>query len=54
MAALARVHQRAAVHGPAVVPIPGNGNRGRLEENTAATRLILIESELEPLEPIVG
>jgi aryl-alcohol dehydrogenase-like predicted oxidoreductase len=40
MAALARVHQRAAVHGPAVVPIPGNRNRGRLEENTAATRLV--------------
>ncbi|WP_228977498.1 aldo/keto reductase [Streptomyces sp. DH12] len=50
--ALAWVHQRAAVHGLTVVPIPGTRKRSRLLENTAATRLILTESELALLEPI--
>lgn len=52
--ALAWVQQQAAVHGLAVVPIPGTRKRGRIEENTAATRLILTESELRLLEPIAG
>ncbi|MFI5757014.1 aldo/keto reductase [Streptomyces sp. NPDC051569] len=52
--ALAWVQQQAAVHGLTVVPIPGTTKRGRVEENTAATRLILTESELELLEPIAG
>ncbi|AXG82446.1 aldo/keto reductase [Streptomyces paludis] len=52
--ALAWVQQRAGVHGLTVVPIPGTRRRSRVEENAAATRLILTESELELLEPIAG
>ncbi|GAA1170280.1 aldo/keto reductase [Streptomyces hebeiensis] len=52
--ALAWVQQRAAVHGVAVVPIPGTRRRSRVEENTGATHLILTASELELLEPIAG
>ncbi|MBC9712597.1 aldo/keto reductase [Streptomyces sp. TRM66268-LWL] len=50
--ALAWVQQRAQVHGLTVVPIPGTRKRTRLDENTAATHLILTDSELELLEPI--
>ena len=50
--ALAWVQQQAAVRGLAVVPIPGTRERSRVEENTAATHLILTESELQLLEPI--
>ncbi|MFJ5104027.1 aldo/keto reductase [Streptomyces sp. NPDC088554] len=50
--ALAWVQQRASLHGVAVVPIPGTRERSRIEENTAATRLILTESELALIEPI--
>ncbi|MFF3753792.1 aldo/keto reductase [Streptomyces sp. NPDC002018] len=52
--ALAWVQQRAAVHGLSVVPIPGTSRRTRVEENTAATHLILTDSELRLLEPIAG
>ncbi|MFI6942951.1 aldo/keto reductase [Streptomyces sp. NPDC050418] len=52
--ALAWVQQQAQVHGLTVVPIPGTRKRSRIEENTAATRLILTESELELLEPIAA
>ncbi|MFJ9028702.1 aldo/keto reductase [Streptomyces sp. NPDC102274] len=52
--ALAWVQQQAEVHGLAVVPIPGTRKRSRIEENTAATRLVLTESELRLLEPIAG
>ncbi|WP_405986213.1 aldo/keto reductase [Streptomyces sp. NBC_00872] len=52
--ALAWVQQRAAIHGLPVVPIPGTRKRTRVEENTAATHLILTESELQLLEPIAG
>ncbi|WP_066944453.1 aldo/keto reductase [Streptomyces lushanensis] len=52
--ALAWVQQRSALHGLSVVPIPGTRRRTRVEENTAATRLILTESELQLLEPIAG
>ncbi|MEV0037421.1 aldo/keto reductase [Streptomyces sp. NPDC050804] len=52
--ALAWVQQRAAIHGLPVVPIPGTRKRARVEENTAATHLILTESELQLLEPIAG
>ncbi|MDI3419860.1 aldo/keto reductase [Streptomyces luteolus] len=52
--ALAWVQQRAQVHGLPVVPIPGTRKRGRIEENTAATRLVLTDSELELLDPIAG
>ncbi|WP_030806102.1 aldo/keto reductase [Streptomyces sp. NRRL S-337] len=50
--ALAWVQQQAAVHGLAVVPIPGTRKRHRVEENTAATRIRLTHEELALLEPI--
>ncbi|WP_046502784.1 aldo/keto reductase [Streptomyces odonnellii] len=52
--ALAWVQQRAAVYGLPVVPIPGTRKRSRVEENVAATRLVLSEDELRELEPIAG
>ncbi|BFV59439.1 aldo/keto reductase [Kitasatospora sp. CMC57] len=52
--ALAWVHQRAEVHGLAVVPIPGTRKRTRLAENTAAATLRLTAAELAALEPIAG
>ncbi|MFE1958132.1 aldo/keto reductase [Streptomyces sp. NPDC059479] len=52
--ALAWVQQRAAVYGLPVVPIPGTRKRTRVEENAAATRLVLSEDELRSLEPIAG
>ncbi|MGW5639019.1 aldo/keto reductase [Streptomyces sp. NPDC003832] len=50
--ALAWVQQRAAVHGLPVVPIPGTRRPGRVEENTAATRIELTADELALLDPI--
>ncbi|WP_316521039.1 aldo/keto reductase [Kitasatospora brasiliensis] len=50
--ALAWVHQRAEVHGLAVVPIPGTRKRSRLAENTAAATLRLSAEELALLEPV--
>ncbi|MFF8834967.1 aldo/keto reductase [Streptomyces sp. NPDC015130] len=52
--ALAWVQQRSAVHGLTVVPIPGTRKRSRLEENAAATRIVLTAAELAELEPIAG
>ncbi|MFC5720083.1 aldo/keto reductase [Streptomyces gamaensis] len=52
--ALAWVQQRARVHGMTVVPIPGTTKRHRIEENLAATRLVLTDAELAELEPIAG
>ncbi|MEU7514282.1 aldo/keto reductase [Streptomyces sp. NPDC042898] len=52
--ALAWVQQRSAVHGLTVVPIPGTRKRARLEENAAATRIVLTAAELAELEPIAG
>lgn len=52
--ALAWVHQRAAVHGLPVVPIPGTRRPSRVEENTAATRIVLSEDELGLLEPVAA
>ncbi|MEV6316210.1 aldo/keto reductase [Streptomyces sp. NPDC051776] len=52
--ALAWVQQRAGLHGLPVVPIPGTRSRSRVEENTAATRLVLTEQELALLEPVAG
>ncbi|WKK22127.1 aldo/keto reductase [Streptomyces olivoreticuli] len=52
--ALAWVQQRASVHGLTVVPIPGTRKRSRLDENTAATRIVLTEEELATLEPIAS
>jgi aryl-alcohol dehydrogenase-like predicted oxidoreductase len=50
--ALAWVHQRAAVHGLPVVPIPGTRKSSRVLENTAAARITLDELELAWLDPI--
>ncbi|MFH8441355.1 aldo/keto reductase [Streptomyces sp. NPDC018026] len=50
--ALAWVQQRAQVHGLPVIPIPGTRKPTRVEENTAATRLVLTAAELSLLDPI--
>ncbi|MFI0501844.1 aldo/keto reductase [Streptomyces albogriseolus] len=50
--ALAWVHQQAAVHGLPVVPIPGTRSPSRVDENTAAARITLTESDLALLDPI--
>ncbi|MFG2191468.1 aldo/keto reductase [Streptomyces sp. NPDC048639] len=52
--ALAWVQQQAEQHGLTVVPIPGTRRRSRVEENTAATRLVLTDQELALLEPVAG
>jgi aryl-alcohol dehydrogenase-like predicted oxidoreductase len=52
--ALAWVQQRAAVHNLPIIPIPGTRKPGRVEENVAATRIVLTEEELSSLEPIAG
>ncbi|MER7193554.1 aldo/keto reductase [Streptomyces flaveolus] len=52
--ALAWTQQRARVHGLPVVPIPGTRKPSRVEENTAATRIVLTDDELALLEPIAG
>ncbi|MEV8479707.1 aldo/keto reductase [Streptomyces sp. NPDC051173] len=52
--ALAWIQQRATVHGLTVVPIPGTRKRSRLEENTAATHIVLTDEELAALEPIAS
>ncbi|MEU9643427.1 aldo/keto reductase [Streptomyces sp. NPDC048188] len=50
--ALAWVQQRARGHGLPVIPIPGTRKPARVEENTAATGIVLTEDELSLLEPI--
>ncbi|MGW3014840.1 aldo/keto reductase [Streptomyces longwoodensis] len=50
--ALAWVHQQARVHDLPLVPIPGTRKPGRVEENTAATAIVLTDEELALLEPI--
>ncbi|WP_210586713.1 aldo/keto reductase [Streptomyces sp. GESEQ-35] len=52
--ALAWAQQQAATHGLPVVPIPGTRKPSRVEENTAATRLVLGEQDMALLEPIAG
>ena len=52
--ALAWVHQQSAMHGLPVVPIPGTRRPGRVEENTAATRIVLGEEDMTLLEPIAA
>ncbi|MEV1018990.1 aldo/keto reductase [Streptomyces sp. NPDC050264] len=52
--ALAWVQRQAETFGLAVVPIPGTRKRGRVEENTAATRIALTEDDLVLLEPIAS
>ena len=52
--ALAWLHQQAAVHAAAVVPIPGTRHPARLRENLAALDLTLTPDELAQLEPIAA
>ncbi|MEU5661592.1 aldo/keto reductase [Streptomyces longwoodensis] len=52
--ALAWVHQQARVHDLPLVPIPGTRKPGRVEENAAATAIVLTDEELALLEPIAG
>jgi aryl-alcohol dehydrogenase-like predicted oxidoreductase len=52
--ALAWVHQRTAVWGTSVVPIPGTKRRERLTENVAAVDLTLSQDELAALDAIAG
>ncbi|GAP46358.1 aldo/keto reductase [Streptomyces azureus] len=52
--ALAWVQQQAAVHNLPVIPIPGTRKPSRVEENTAATRIVLTEEEVSLLDPIAA
>jgi aryl-alcohol dehydrogenase-like predicted oxidoreductase len=52
--ALAWVQRQASVHGLPVVPIPGTRRPGRVEENTAATRIVLGEDDMTLLEPLAA
>ncbi|MFF6782693.1 aldo/keto reductase [Streptomyces sp. NPDC012510] len=52
--ALAWVHQQSATHGLPVVPIPGTRRPTRVEENAAATRIVLREDDMALLEPIAA
>ncbi|MEU6771448.1 aldo/keto reductase [Streptomyces sp. NPDC046759] len=52
--ALAWVQQRATADALPVVPIPGTRRPGRVEENVAATAIVLTDEELSRLEPIAG
>jgi aryl-alcohol dehydrogenase-like predicted oxidoreductase len=52
--ALAWVQQQAALHGLPVIPIPGTRKPTRVEENVAATRIVLGEEDMELLEPIAA
>ncbi|MGI5454461.1 aldo/keto reductase [Streptomyces sp. CA-249302] len=52
--ALAWAQRQATVHDLPVVPIPGTRKPTRVEENTAAARIVLTEDELAALEPIAS
>ncbi|MEU3251678.1 aldo/keto reductase [Streptomyces sp. NPDC006997] len=52
--ALAWVHQQSAVHGLPLVPIPGTRKPSRVEENVAATGIVLTEEELAQLDGIAA
>ncbi|MFI6372281.1 aldo/keto reductase [Streptomyces sp. NPDC050546] len=52
--ALAWAHQQSSVHGLPVIPIPGTRKPTRVEENTAATRIVLTDDELALLDPIAS
>ncbi|MGP4048083.1 aldo/keto reductase [Streptomyces sp. 2A115] len=52
--ALAWVQCQATVHGLPAVPIPGTRKRTRVEENVAATRIVLGEDDMTLLEPIAS
>ncbi|MCC5476008.1 aldo/keto reductase [Streptomyces sp. NPDC059680] len=52
--ALAWVQQRATIDALPVVPIPGTRKPNRVEENVAATAIVLTAEELSRLEPIAA
>ncbi|MGW0827934.1 aldo/keto reductase [Streptomyces sp. NPDC002845] len=52
--ALAWVQQQAAVYGLPVIPIPGTRKPGRVDENVAATSVVLGEDDMALLEPIAS
>ncbi|MGA5207090.1 aldo/keto reductase [Streptomyces variegatus] len=52
--ALAWTQQQAAIHDLPVVPIPGTRKPGRVEENTAATRIVLTDEQLDLLDGIAA
>ena len=52
--ALAWVQQQATVHDLPVIPIPGTRKPSRVEENTAATRIVLTDEQLARLDGIAA
>ncbi|MFF8676226.1 aldo/keto reductase [Streptomyces sp. NPDC015242] len=52
--ALAWVHQQATLRDLPVVPIPGTRKPSRVEENTAATRIVLTDEQLDLLDGIAA
>ncbi|MER7400919.1 aldo/keto reductase [Streptomyces sp. NPDC000070] len=52
--ALAWVQQQAAVHNLPVIPIPGTRKPSRVEENTAATGIVLTDEQLAQLDGIAA
>ncbi|MEU9568620.1 aldo/keto reductase [Streptomyces massasporeus] len=52
--ALAWTQQQATIHDLPVVPIPGTRKPTRVEENTAATRIVLTDEQLDLLDGIAA
>ncbi|MEU3933241.1 aldo/keto reductase [Streptomyces sp. NPDC029044] len=52
--ALAWAQQQATIHGLPVVPIPGTRKPSRVEENTAATGIVLTDEQLDLLDGIAA
>ncbi|MZF83925.1 aldo/keto reductase [Streptomyces sp. SID5643] len=52
--ALAWAQQQATIHGLQVIPIPGTRKPSRVEENTAATGIVLTDEQLELLDGIAA
>ncbi|MGW3723589.1 aldo/keto reductase [Streptomyces sp. NPDC000851] len=52
--ALAWAQQQSTVHDLPVIPIPGTRKPSRVEENTAATRIVLGEEDMALLDPIAA
>ncbi|MFF5963028.1 aldo/keto reductase [Streptomyces collinus] len=52
--ALAWAQQQATIHDLPVIPIPGTRKPSRVEENTAATRIVLTDEQLDLLDGIAA
>ncbi|MFJ7297501.1 aldo/keto reductase [Streptomyces collinus] len=52
--ALAWAQQQATLHDLPVIPIPGTRKPSRIEENTAATRIVLTDEQLDLLDGIAA